>query len=178
MRLGFRALAILLAAAPAAANPFTIGANLGASQAKDSTGDANRTLGAFGRLGLGDRIAGQLEIMQMTGQPGIADDIKIASAVLVTDFTTGPLVPVLLLGGGVDREQWASATYAHAEAGLGLELRTRAGFMVGADVRLGTRTLISQDKVVAEVASPWLYDPTTLHEGEYRSVRVTIGVTF
>lgn len=176
MRLG---LAILLAAAPAAANPVTIGANLGASQAKDTMTDASRTLGVFGRLGLADRVAGQLELTQMNGQPGIADDIKIGNALLVFDFATGPLVPTIVLGGGLDREHWASSTFAHAEAGLGLELRTRAGFMVGADVRIGTRTLVSQQVYYADSgANPWLYDPATLHDGEYRSARVTIGVTF
>jgi hypothetical protein len=177
MRLAF---AIVLAASPAAANPFTLGANLGASQAKDAATDANRTLGVFGRLGLGDRIAGQLEITQMNGQPGLNDDIKIANALLVADFMTGPLVPLVVIGGGIDHEQFASATYAHAEAGVGLELRTHAGFMVGADVRIGTRTVVSQQMIdyAQGTASPWLYDPQTLHEGEYRSARVTIGVTF
>jgi hypothetical protein len=173
-------LAILLVAAPAAANPVTIGANLGASQAKDAGIDANRTMGVFGRLGLADRVAGQLELSQMNGQPGIADDIKIGNAAVLIDFAKGPLVPLVLIGGGLDRERWASATYAHAEAGLGLELRTRAGFMVGADVRIGTRTLVEQEKLLADAAGPrpYLYDPSVLHEGEYRSARVTVGVTF
>lgn len=173
------ALAIVLAAAPAAANPVTIGAGLGASQAKDAGTDANRTTGVFGRLGLADRIAAQLELAQMNGQPGIHDDIKTGNALLVADFATGALVPLVVIGGGLDREQFASATYAHVEAGLGLELRTRAGFMVGADVRIGTRTLVSQTLVEADAGPrPYLYDPSVLHEGEYRSARVTIGVIF
>jgi len=171
-------LAILFAAAPAAANPVTIGANLGAAQAKDAGTDANRTMGVFGRLGLADRVAGQLELMQMTGQP--TDDIKMGNALLLIDFAKGPLVPLVVLGGGLDRERFASATFAHAEAGLGLELRTSAGFMVGADVRIGTRTVVSQQMVyyANDNSSPWLYDPQTLHAGEYRSARVTVGVTF
>jgi hypothetical protein len=179
------ALALVLAASPAAANPITLGANVGLSQTKtDSNGDANRTLGVFARLGLGARVAGQLELAQIESQTSATDDIKQGGAFLLADFAGGAVVPLVLIGGGIDRESWGfgDATYARAEAGLGLELRTAGGFVLGADVRLGTRTVLMQSKsdVLANMGPSQiaLLTPETLHEGEYRSARVTLGVTF
>ena len=179
------ALVLLLAAGPAAANPITLGANVGLAQTKVAAdGDANRTLGLFGRLGLGSRVAGQLELAQIESRTSPTDDIKQGGAFLVADFAGGSLVPLVLIGGGIDHESWGfgDATYARAEAGLGLELRTSGGFVLGADVRLGTRTVVMQTKsdVLANMTPAQIafLTPETLHEGEYRSARLTLGVTF
>jgi hypothetical protein len=66
----------------------------------------------------------------------------------------------------------------HIEGGFGLEYRTDAGITVGADLRMGGRT--GGDQSLATPGGPILerYVPSTLHDGEYRSARLTVGVHF
>ena len=119
----------------------------------------------------------------------------MVTASLVVDLSTrGRLVPILIAGFGLDS---ATSTYggeaaAHRlEGGVGLEYRAANGLTIGADLRIGERTLdddavsspayddgISYCEYSGECVDP-IYEATpTLAEGEYRSARVTVGVRF
>jgi hypothetical protein len=176
----------LAAATSAHAGPLTVGADLGVTQSKvDANSESNPTLGAFARLACGNHVAGELEIARigMAGAgafngmtfPGV--DMKQASALLVVDFGGTRLVPVMLVGGGVDHTTWGSfrdSLYARAELGLGLEWRATGGLSLGADVRIGDRKLVSESRADVET----YLEPKMLSEGEYRSARVALGVRF
>ena len=166
------------------AGPITAGVGLGIIQSQvDSAADPNHTIAIFGRLAFTPRLAGQLELQRIqTDNQNV--DLRTASALLVVDLgSRGRLVPVMLAGLGFDT---ASTTYGgdssghHIEGGFGLEYRADGGFSIGADVRMGGRTIDSQPVVFAPVgcSSCLASQPSTLHDGEYRSARLTVGVRF
>lgn len=188
-----------LVALPSAAlaGPVTAGINLGLSQSKldgQSGLDPNRTLGLFGRLGFTPRVSGQLELSRIqTDDTGV--DIRTGTASLVVDLgSRGHLVPTLIAGIGlasVDYGYYAEDSH-HIEGGFGLEYRAEGGLTIGADVRMGGRTIDNEDQLLP-VATGGLaepdcaggcgtgvayYAPSGLREGEYRSARVTVGVRF
>jgi hypothetical protein len=181
------ALALGLMAVPsfAGARPFTAGVGLGLTQAKAdaATGaGSNHTLSLFGRLGLGPRLSGQLEVLRIQTD-STSVDLRTATALLVFDLgTRGPLIPVLLGGVGLDDASTAygsDTTAKHVEAGLGVEYRADGGLTIGADVRIGDRSLdVSQQVYPVTGGGVALYTPSTLQDGEYRSARVTLGVRF
>lgn len=181
MRLVWSA-AVLALALPslADARPITFGAGLGRIQSKaNADGDASDTLQVFGRIGFTSRLSAQLEL-QRVDDPGV--DIRTGTGLLVVDLGSHPhLVPVLLAGFGFDRAStdWYSATGTHMEGGLGLEYRANNGFTIGADVRIGGRS-ISEDYVAypAVEGRIALYGPSGLAEGEYRSMRLAAGIRF
>lgn len=185
-----RALVFALLALPsvAAARPITAGVDLGLSHSEYNSNtdtDASSTLGVFARVGLTSRLAAQLEVqrIRMDDTYGTAADLKTGTALLVVELgATGRLVPTLKVGIGLDR---ASGYYGdttsghHIEGGFGLEYRLDGGLTLGADVRMGGRSIDQQTEYAyddrPEIA---LYAPSALQAGEYRSARVTLGVRF
>lgn len=194
-RLGL-ALAITLLPAVAAARPITAGVNLGVDQSKDSGlagEDPNDQVGLFGRIGLTGRLSAQLEISKIRSEDtGL--DVRSVTGLLVVDLTASKtFVPILLVGIGAD---WATADYAacevcaysaesqsatHIEGGFGLEYRSPGGFTIGADVRMGGRSVDDETTVPLDYGRPpqmALFLPRTVDEGEYRSARLRLGIRF
>jgi hypothetical protein len=180
-----RVLPLLLlsfAASPALANPLVMGATIGLEQAKSTSQTYNDTsgsqlLGLFGRMTLSGRLAGQLELARIATPDNSQMDVRVGTALLVYDLASGPLVPVLLAGAGAAQQSmtYGSQTFVHAEAGIGLELRVKNGFILGVDARIGTRS-----NTTGPIAMPESYYApiSPIAEGEYRSLRLGLGVTF
>ena len=170
-----RLLALALVALPslASARPFTAGVGIGRTQAKaDASGDASGTAGIFARLGVARRIGIQGELAK------IDDTIRTGTALIVVDLGSHPhIVPTIAAGFGFDHGQTASGS--HIEGGFGLEYRASGGLVIGAEFRLGGRS-ITQQVYYADVKPgvAALYAPEPLHEGEYRSARLVAAVQF
>ncbi|MDX2087916.1 MAG: outer membrane beta-barrel protein [Kofleriaceae bacterium] len=188
MRNALAPLMVLSVALPslADARPITAGVDLGLSAAKSQGegADPGTTVGLFARVGLTSRLSGQLEVqrIRMPDGYGTSGDIKTATALLVVELgRSGNLVPTLMVGAGVDRasEYNYPSRATHIEGGFGLEYRMSGGFSLGADLRMGGRSL-DEDEYVAYDDRPQiaLYAPSPLQAGEYRSGRVTLGVRF
>ena len=182
-----RLLAVALAALPTAASagPLSIGigAGLSESQTQGSAGaNANDTYSLFGRLALAPRLALQLELQRAdTSQKDVS--ARSGSALFVLDLGMGQVVPVLLAGGGIDRAGPDRATTEahHLEAGLGVEIRTQSGLVLGIDGRIGELDIDSQPPpIVALFCGPngCPSNSPALQAGDYRSIRVTAGVRF
>jgi len=176
---------VALLSSAAAANPITAGVNLGTTQSKAdgaSGAGSSDTMGLFGRLGFNKRVAGQLELTRIKTDPGSAVDIRTGTALLVIDLTAGGhLVPTLSAGLGFDTAspQYGSSTSGHHfEGGVGLEYRADGGLVIGVDLRMGGRSIDTQDKAQPLTGTIALYTPSTLQEGEYRSARLFLGVRF
>ena len=186
VRAGMRiaAAVVLLSSSLASAAPFTAGVAVGKTQNKADEGyDANGSLGVFGRLGFSPRVSGQLEVQRITTD-STSVDIRTITGLLVVDLGTmtasGRLVPMLMVGYGFDRESYtyggSSTDGYHIEGGFGLEYRADGGLSIGGDARMGGRGLDNQTAVpLTDVA---YYNPSQLHEGEYRSARVYAAVRF
>ena len=176
--------ALVLAPSLAAAGPISAGVSAGAIQSQVDAGtDPNHMLGLFGRFGFTPRFAGQLELQKI--ETTNENAIRTLGALAVFDLGRDPhFVPTLVAGLGYDREDpryGAATTGHHFEAGLGLEYRSDAGFVVGVEARIGTRSIDSESKIVPLSGSGGvIFDAPTgfLHEGEYRLLRATAGVRF
>lgn len=207
MRLAIAATAATAALLPALsglaeARPITAGLTAGVAQSKqdaDGGADANHTIGLFGRLGFTPRLAGQLEVSRIQTDDSYVN-IRSATALLVVDLgSKGRLVPVLVAGLGLDdaSDPYGNSTGAHhIEGGLGLEYRAEGGFTIGADMRLGGRTLHYDDNVypltggikqtgidasgsgTPPQGGAIYYAPSSLRDGEYRTARITLGIQF
>jgi hypothetical protein len=188
-----RALVLVLLALPslAAARPITAGVDLGLSHSEYNSNtdtDASSTLGVFARVGLTSRLAAQLEVqrVRMDDTYGASADLKTGTALLVVELgATGRLVPTLKVGVGLDRASddygYGATTGHHIEGGFGLEYRLDGGLTLGADVRMGGRSIDDEQQYAYEDAVPGtiaLYAPSALQAGEYRSARLTLGVRF
>jgi len=175
-------LLIAVLAATAHAGPITAGASLGLTQSEQAQNvSPDKTLAIYGRIGIVPRLSAQLELAKIdAGDRGFTTaDTHAATALAVVDLTGGRWVPVVLAGIGI-----ANGTLGpnsgeidthHVEAGLGLEYRAEGGFVVGIDARLGDRTVDSNSTL-----TPYLYAPQQplLADGQYRSVRLAIGIRF
>ena len=182
-----RSLVLALVALPclADAGPLTAGAGLGITQdeaASQLQPDHSESL--FARLALTPRLGAQVELSKIDasdrGLPDLA--VRTANVLAVLDLgSRGHLVPMLLAGAGYDRATEGTGTGEidahHLEVGLGLEYRADGGLVVGADARLGDRTVDSNSFLVP-LACCTLWSQPTLSDGQYRSVRVTVGVRF
>jgi hypothetical protein len=161
--------------------------NLGVAQSKidgQSGADPDQALGLFGRIGLTPRLSAQLEVTRLKSDTESAE-VRTGTGLLVVDLgSRGALVPIILVGLGIDKAAdpyGGSQSGSHIEGGFGLEYRASGGLTIGADVRMGgrsveqTREVLPLDARQGEIA---LYYPTTLDEGEYRAARLTLGVRF
>jgi hypothetical protein len=183
------ALALAAAAAVpsvAAARPITLAAGLGLTQSKaDASQDPNSTLAVFGRVGLGSRISGGLELQRINTDDYSGVDLRTITANIVVDLGGNKhLVPMLIAGAGLD---YASTSYGgstdahHFEGGVGLEYRTNGGLVLGGDLRIGGRSIDSDEQAypATDVGVGVAFRaPSTLSEGEYRSARAYVGVRF
>ena len=182
-----RLLAFALAALPTAASagPVSIGVGAGLTEARTQSqagAGANDTYSLYGRLALAPRLGVQLELQRAdTAQQNVS--ARSGSALFVLDLGMGNVVPVLLAGGGIDRAGPDTATTEghHLEAGLGLEIRTQSGLVLGIDGRIGQLDIDSQPPpIVALFCGPngCPSSAPTLQAGDYRSIRVTAGMRF
>jgi hypothetical protein len=170
----------LVVPALADARPLTFGVGLGRTQsAVDGDGQADDTLQLFGRIGLTARLGAQLEVQRIEDDSNL--DNRTATALLVVELGgNGKLVPLLVAGFGVDHvsSDWGyEASGSHKEGGIGLEYRADGGLTIGADLRLGGRS-IEQSGEVYPLDVRALIAPGGLVSGEYRSGRVYAGVRF
>lgn len=182
------AVAAALTALPtvAAARPITAGVSVGSAHSKaDADRDANTSLGLFGRIALTRRLAGQLEVSKLQLDDETNYDhatIRKLTALVVFDLLDhGAFVPVLFAGLGVDREtsDWSERSGDHIEGGVGLEYRARGGLTLGVDLRLGSRSIEDRyEALPVEGDIALLAPPAHLSEGEYRTLRLTLGVRF
>ncbi len=185
-------LAVMLVPAVAVAGPITAGVNLGIDHSKEaaqSGTDASRTFGLFGRLGLTPRLSAQLEVSKIRSADE-STEIRSVTGLLVVDLSSSAtLVPVLLVGFGGD---WSESSYGdcvvcavdstqsatHIEGGFGLEYRAPGGLTIGADVRMGGRSMDNHDVVIQDAPVRALYYPAGMREGEYRNARIRLGIRF
>lgn len=192
MRLLALALVPALASTVAAETKVTVGASAGLFQNKEDAEagfDSTETLGLWGRVGLSKRLSAQLEIARHQSQQGCdtctfgtATDIRVFSGLIVIDLTDGGrLVPTMLAGIGIDRDDGSIPTSGtHIEGGFGLEYRADGGLTIGADARLGGRSIDDDDATIQVDAANSIrfVGPTVMREGEYRAIRLTLGVRF
>lgn len=195
MRNVLAAALVLLPSLAVASPSITAGVNLGLAQSKldgDQGADATRTLGLYGRLGFSSRISGQVEVSRIDTDDYSYNNIRKGTALLVVDLgSKGNLVPVLMAGFGLDSESGDygySRTAHHIEGGLGLEYRAPNGLTIGADARLGGRTIHQEDYAYPTTGGGLegrtmpgtiaYYTPSSLQEGEYRAARITVGIRF
>lgn len=185
------ALAILTSSASVAAeSQVTIGASAGLFQNKEDAAaglDSTETLGLWGRLAFSKRVSGQLEITRHKSEEGCATctfgtatDIRVFSAMLVVDLAdSGRWVPTLMAGMGLDRDDGSIPMEGHhIEGGFGLEYRAEGGVTIGADARLGGRSIDDDEVRIQTDGAIAILGPTTMRAGEYRTIRLTLGVRF
>ena len=185
--MALRSLVVVLTALPslAAAGPITAGVHLGMTQTKEDGAaglEPSDTFGLFGRLQLNARVAGQLELQKIETDDGNVD-IRTGTASLVIDLVAkGRLVPTLAVGFGLDSAttSYGGETNAtHLEGGFGLEYRADGGLVLGAEFRMGGRSIEQDDQVVPLAESDVAYYVAPgLREGEYRSARLFLGLRF
>ena len=197
MRLGLIALVATVSPTLAAARPITIGVTLGEAQSEAESGinqGPDEVYGAYLRVGLTRHVAVQLELARIDSDASY--DVRTAGLAGVIDLGNGwavrrlggRFVPILLGGGG---EAWGSAagngttSYGlHLEAGLGIEYRGTSGLVIGGDARIGNRWMQTQAIVpyagagATACCGSSLVEDEGLYDGQYRSLRVTLGVMF
>jgi Outer membrane protein beta-barrel domain len=184
MRLAAAAgLLLALPSIASAGRPITAGVSAGQTQMKsEASQDANHTLGLWGRLGFTPRVAGQLELQRIQTDASSNVDIRTVSGLLVVDLGSGGhLMPVILAGVGFDNAStpYGTSTDAtHIEGGFGLEYRADGGLSIGVDARMGGRSINNNNMYQPLMGGVAYYQPSNLHDGEYRSVRLTVGVRF
>ena len=177
------ALALIAAPAVASARPITVGAAAGITQSKvDANSDPNTTLNVFGRLGLNPRVAAQLELQRIETDTS-GTDIRTGTVLVALDLSANKhLVPMILAGAGLDSAttSYGSETDAHHfEGGFALEYRADGGLVVGADLRIGGRSIDSESGVAVPVSGvAYLAPASSISDGEYRSARLYVGVRF
>jgi hypothetical protein len=172
---------------PALAAPVTAGVALGLANSQtnaDQGGDADTTLGLFGRLDFSSRLAGQLELSKLTIEDDYTGatigDIRSVTALLRFDIMNRDRLHfTLMIGAGIDHAEtdWDSTEAHHFEGGLGAEYRADGGFTIGADFRLGGRSVDDEDEYYLEDVPALIYAPG-IDEGEYRAARIYAGVRF
>ena len=187
MRLAAALLALALAPAIAAARPVTLGISAGVHHDEaDPDDESNRTLGLFGRVAFSSRVWGQLEVLKIETDDAYytPTTIRTATVLLGVDLVSqGRWVPTIKVGAGLDRAstEWDTEEGHHYEGGLGLEYRAEGGMTIGIDLRLGGRSVDEPEyELLADDTepAPLYWDGGGLREGEYRSARLWLGVTF
>ena len=178
---------VAVISAPALAAPVTAGVALGVANSEtnaDQNGDEDTSLGLFGRLDFTSRLAGQLELQKMTIDDDYTGnaigDIRSVTALLVVElFARSKFHFFLMAGAGIDH---ASTDYDetnahHFEGGIGAEYRVEGGFVVGADFRLGGRSVDDEEDVYYDDVPALIYAPG-IDECEDRAARSVAGVRF
>jgi hypothetical protein len=176
------ALALLLAPSIAAARPITLGASYGMIQSKvDANADPNTSLTAFGRLGIARHVEAGLELQDIAAGDS-STVIRTFGGLLAVDLAShSHLMPMLLVGVGIDHAttSYGSETDAHHyEAGVGLEYRADGGIVLGGDLRIGGRSIDTDNMVYPLEGVAYRAPASQLSDGEYRSARLYVGVRF
>lgn len=177
------ALVLVLLSATADARPFTAGISLGSShdQKDDEAGiEGSKTIGLFGRIGLTSRLAAQLELAKYERPDFSGTVVRTGTALLVVDLTAGrSWVPTIMVGMGIDRadHDFGGSKGHHIEGGFGIEYRASGGFTLGADFRLGGRSVEEEDVILANEDVAFIA-PGRLQASEYRAGRIWAGVRF
>jgi len=143
MRIALAAALVLAVPTLVHATPNTLGLGAGVTPADAAGGDAGGTFYVLARIGLAHRLGLQGELARISTDSTDGDDASARTFTLAATYDlvdTGRWVPLLLAGAGLD---WASGseTGTHVEAGVGLEVRFDRGLTIGADVRLGDRSM-------------------------------------
>jgi hypothetical protein len=173
-------LALALLPALADARPITAGASIGRIQSEvNADGEASDTYQLFGRIGFTSRLSAQIELQKIEDPYA---DVRSFTGLLVVELagSQSRLMPLLVAGLGVDsaKTDYSEAHGTHKEGGLGLEYRADGGFTIGADVRLGGRSVDQSDQVVPlGEGMIGLWAPA-MAEGEYRSARLYAAIRF
>ena len=172
---------------PALAAPITAGVAVGIANSEtnaDQGGDADTSLGLFGRLDFSSRLAGQLELSKLTIDDdytgNTTGDIRSVTALLVVELFARERIHFLLMAGaGLDHAEtdYDSTDAHHFEGGLGVEYRSEGGFTLGADFRLGGRSVEDEEYYVEDDLPALIYAPG-IDEGEYRAGRLFAGIRF
>ncbi len=184
MRFAVLVTASVLLPTAASAGSLVAGVSAGALEAEhDTTGSAaDRTIGVFGRLGLGDRLAVQLELAQGDRSVGTSEYRLVTGLIVVDLAARGTVIPTLFggVGAGSGRSSYGiTHDAAHAEAGIGLEYRSASGFVIGGDVRIGERAVDqSTDNAILDVDTRAIYIAPPIDAGRYHAARFTLGVRF
>lgn len=189
MRLALALVIVALVPSLAQARPrLAAGTALGLTQSKlDADEDASRTIGLFARIGVTPRLASQLELQQFRTEADSSVSLRTWTVALVVELSDNRhWVPTVVAAAGLDHQSdpFGSGSHGHhLEGGLGLEYRADGGLTLGADARIGTRALESD--VVFDPSTAGMGDggvvflvPDHLSEGEYRSLRLTLGIRF
>ncbi len=185
------ALALLVVSSPAFAEPkVAAGISAGLFQNTEDAAagiDSTQTLGLWGRAGLSNRVSAQLEVTRHQSQEGCATctfgtatDIRVFSGLVVVDLKdSGRWIPTLMAGMGIDRDDGSFPQQGHhIEGGVGLEYRAEGGLTFGIDGRLGGRSIDNDDVILEDANAIRAFGPTMMREGEYRTIRLTLGVRF
>jgi hypothetical protein len=180
MRLPLLASLALLVPTLADARPITAGVGIGRFQAEnDWDGAADDTVQLFGRLGLTERVSGQVELQKIEAS---SSTIRSGTALGVVELgRSGHLVPLVLFGIGVDHANdpyGYSQKGSHIEGGFGLEYRFDGGLSLTGDIRLGGRSVDQSDVAVPYNAGQLALYAPDLVEGEYKSARIGLAVRF
>lgn len=176
-------LCALSSIATAESGTVSAGVSLGRS-IDEGVEEPSQTMGLWGRVGLGSRFSGQLELQQLEASYG-DDRIRSGTALLVLDVLGGSdrrLMPMIVVGAGLDRATIfgnQEIDGRHYEGGAGLEYRSADGLTLGLDLRLGGRSLDNGDVILADAArGPALLIAPPISEGPYKSLRLTLGLRF
>nr|HEX4313152.1 hypothetical protein [Kofleriaceae bacterium] len=174
------------------ANPVELGAGVGLTQASSDAQDNQSSRQAdtlFARVGVFGPISAQAEIGRVDST---GSSVRSVTAAAVLELGHRRVVPFILAGVGADTQSDSvgdSNTYQRYEGGVGLEYRASGGLTIGVDLREGTRTGGPGPQVFETAPSDGgsvsggtthlapLYN-NALTTGEYRTARVTIGVSF
>jgi len=192
MRFAFAVVLVLvLVPSVAQARPrLAAGTALGLSQSKlDSNDDASHTIGLFARIGITPRLATGLELQQFRTESESGVSLRTWTVPLVVELSDNRhWVPTVVGAIGLDHQSEpfdGGAHGHHLEGGLGLEYRADGGLTIGADARIGTRSMESDVVFDPSTAGPEMGGggvvflvPSHLSEGEYRSLRLTLGIRF
>jgi hypothetical protein len=174
---------VLASPVVADAGKLTAGVSVGSShdQKDDEIGiSGSQTVGLLGRLALTPRLSGQLELMKFERQDGSGTTVRTGTALLVVDLTAHPRwVPTIMVGLGIDRasHDFGASSGRHIEGGFGLEYRATGGFTLGADFRLGGRSVDEEDQVILDAPTVFIA-PGRLQASEYRAGRIWAGIRF
>jgi hypothetical protein len=155
-----------------------IGASLGVAQTNASVGDV---IGLFGRHMLTGELAaevgfGYVDQSTICFSSCLLDHAVTGSANIVRDLAHGRVVPLVRAGVGLDYV-WADTmgtvewTFAHAELGVGLEYRAAGGWILGANIGAGWRSLIQHEQntpYFVVLPQPW-------NDGLYATAGVTVA---
>ncbi len=174
-------LAVLGLGSIASARPVTVGVGVGVLSAeRDWDGVEDDTLQVFGKVGVTSRVSGQLEVQKIDSSQSDVVTRSGTALIVVELGKSGRLVPLMLAGLGIDRAEnpyGESQEGSHIEGGFGLEYRVDGGLVISADIRLGGRSVDNSDVVILDAGTMALYAPLLI-EGEYRSVRLGVGLQF